>query len=102
MKTIKSYQCEICGYTSLNSKEVLKCEFSHLGFTSIQQYAEYQCLSEEVARRASVVSRTNNLETRQAYNKAIDKLLDFESNNGVISLSDYLLIHRKEFNDSKD
>lgn len=82
MKQYTMYVCETCGYESRDAEDVRKHEASHLGLT-LEELKAYRELKSFVAYTGSVISKTNNKETRSEFDKAVEKLMDFEKEHGI-------------------
>lgn len=82
MKQIIYFQCEICGKTSKDRKEILQCEASHYGL-SVAEKHKWDNLKEQCRYAGATVSRTNNEETRKAFDAAIEKCMDFERKHNI-------------------
>ena len=76
------YVCETCGYESKSRDDVEKHEASHLGLT-VSELHEYNTLKSFASYMGSVVLSSNNNETQQKFDKAIDDLVAFESKHGI-------------------
>lgn len=82
MKMYQTYVCEKCGKESTSPEEIEQCEAAHMGLTVGEMHA-YQSLKSEAKYFGSMVYRTNNEDTRKAFNDAIEKLVDFEKEHGL-------------------
>ena len=83
MKQHVIYECKTCGKKSENKEDILECEAAHLGLT-IAEKKTYDFLKDRVKNASSVVSITKNEETDKAFDKAINELMDFEKEFGII------------------
>ena len=84
MKQIIYYECEKCKKRSLDREEIMKCEASHYGLT-IAEKQEWDKLKDNCRIAGSVVGRTNNEETREAFDNAIEKCIQFERKHNIES-----------------
>lgn len=84
MKKYIVYECEKCGMKSQTYNEIWECEASHLGLTS-KEMVKYTDLKETVRYWSSVVSSTNNNDTRGKLDRAIEKLIVFEEKYDIKS-----------------
>lgn len=78
MKMYQVYVCEKCGRESRDPDEIGLCEARHMGLNSLEELHTYQALKRAAEYHGCVVSNTNNERTREAFDKAIQKLVDFE------------------------
>ena len=83
MKQHVIYECKTCGKKSENKEDILECEAAHLGLT-IAEKKTYDFLKDRVKNASSVISITKNEETDKAFDKAINELMDFEKEFGII------------------
>lgn len=77
MKQCIIYECETCGKQSKDKQEIIECECIHIGLT-VAEKKTYDFLKEKVKHTGRVVSITKNEETDREFEKAIDRLLEFE------------------------
>lgn len=82
MKQIIYYVCEKCGFKSEDAKSVEECEARHLNL-SVEEYRNYLDLKREAAHYGSIVSETNNEQTRKQFDIACEELTDFEVKHGI-------------------
>lgn len=82
MKIYQVYVCEHCGKESLNHDAIEECEAAHMGLTVAEKHA-WDALKSAAKYFGSVVSTTNNEQTRAAYDNAIEKLVAFEQSHGI-------------------
>ena len=87
-KTI--YICEACGQQSENKDEIQRCEWRHMGITDKEIGEQYTQLHKEVADAISHNQYTNDKETRQAVDDAINAEIAFEEQHGITPLEDIL------------
>lgn len=81
MKEYKIYECEICGKTSKDYKEILKCECNCLGLT-LEEKEEWEHLKKLVKHSEQLLKKCNeeNIERYQRiYDEDMDNLKQFES-----------------------
>ena len=78
------YVCEICGYESKDAEEVKKHEAAHMNLTA-EEAKQYEELKASAAYMGYVVSRTKNEETEQKFDEAIQDLLNFEKEHGILA-----------------
>ena len=83
MKQYTVYICETCGFESKDFDEMRSHEASHLGLT-VQEMESYRARKSFAAYMGSVISRTNNEKTRKKYDEAIENLISFEKEHGLI------------------
>ncbi len=69
--------CDYCGKESCVQSEIESCEASHLGLT-LKEKCLLDTLKEDVEYISSVMSFTNNVSTRAAYDNAVTRLMLFE------------------------
>lgn len=84
MKSYTMYVCEECGKESKNVKEIMECEANHLGLTK-EEFETYKAIKSFVEYAGSILSRTNNEETRKKFDDSIEELLNFELKHGIKS-----------------
>lgn len=82
MRMYQVYVCEHCGKESLNHDEIEACEASHMGLT-VKEKHTWDALKSAARYFGSVVSTTNNEQTRAAYDNAVEKLISFEQSHGM-------------------
>lgn len=85
MRQYIMYVCEICGYESKDAKEVKEHEAAHMNLTT-EEAMQYKILKSYAAYRGCVVSRIKNEETEQKFDEAIQNLLDFEKEHGILKI----------------
>ena len=76
------YICETCGYESRSFDEMEEHEANHLGLT-VKELHDYHTLKSFARYMGSVVSSTNNKQTRAKFDEAIEKLVDFEQKHHI-------------------
>ena len=77
MRMYQVYVCEYCGKESLSHDKIEECEAAHMGLTVEEKHTSAEYFG-------SVVSTTNNEQTRAAYDNAIKKLVQFEQSHGMV------------------
>lgn len=82
MRMYQVYVCENCGKESLCHDEIEECEASHMGLT-VEEKHTWDALKSSAKYLGSVVSTTNNEQTRAAYDDAIEKLVSFEQSHEI-------------------
>ena len=82
MKTKIVYVCEYCGNQYDSVIEAAQCEADHLGLT-LKQLSEYNDLLLEERKAGLARSYTNNQETRDRLEKAIQAVLVFEKEHNM-------------------
>ncbi len=82
MKRHIIYECEKCGMKSESYNEIWACEANHMGLTS-KEMIEYTDLQVAVKYWSSVVSSTNNDETRGKLDRAIERVMAFEEKHNI-------------------
>lgn len=85
MKIYQTYVCETCGFESRNHEEVELCEAKHIGLTNLEDKHAYDSLKMLAEYCGSVISKTKNEETEKAFDEAINKLIAFEKEHGILS-----------------
>lgn len=90
MKRYQIYVCEVCGKESRDRDEIERCEASHLGL-SVEEKHAWDALKYIAQSCGSIVYDTNNRKTRAAYDKAIEKLVEFEKEHGLTWQEDKML-----------
>ena len=83
MKQYTIYVCETCGLETKNYKEMRQHEAEHLGLT-IDEMESYHALKSRAEHMGAVIASRNNEETRKMFDEAIEKLLAFEKEHGLI------------------
>lgn len=83
MKSFIMYQCETCGKQSREKEEIEKCEADHLGLT-LFEYREYRDLERKVEYCGYKISSWNNEQTRRDFDDAINNIIDFEKQHGLL------------------
>lgn len=84
MKQYTMYVCDTCGYESKNAKEMKEHEAAHFKLTA-EEAKQYEELKDSAAYMGYVVSRTKNEETEQKFDEAIQDLLNFEKEHGILA-----------------
>lgn len=82
MKKYTVYACETCGYESKSYDEMEAHEAAHLGLT-VKELHDYNALKSFAKYMGTVVSSTNNEETRSKFDKAIEDLIMFEKEHDL-------------------
>lgn len=82
MKQYTVYVCETCGYENRDVDEMRKHEAAHLGLT-VKEMDEYRALKSFASYMGSVISKINNEETQQKFDKAIEAVIDFEKRHSI-------------------
>lgn len=72
------YTCDVCGNNSTDSKEIIKCECSHLGITP-NTLKCWKQLQDNVENISHINSIFHNSETDAAFDDAVKKLIEFEN-----------------------
>ena len=85
MKSYIMYVCETCGFECKDGKEMMKHEADHLGLTA-EELETYNSLKSYARYIGSVISKTNNNETREKFDKAIEDLMAFEKVHNIKEL----------------
>lgn len=83
MKTYQVYVCEKCGKESRSCEEIEVCEATHMGLSVAEKHS-WDALKSAARYFGSVVSMTNNEQTRAAYDDAVEKLVSFEQLHGIL------------------
>ena len=83
LKIYKTYACEICGKESKVQEEIELCEAQHIGLNTIEEKHDYDYLDFNVQHLSHIVNSTNNEQTRQELDTAIEKLLQFEKEHNM-------------------
>jgi len=83
MKIHQVYECEVCGKESLNREDIELCEAQHIGLNTIEEKHNYDYLDFNVKHLSNIVNSTNNKQTRQELDTAIEKLLQFEKDHNM-------------------
>lgn len=83
MRMYQVYVCEYCGKESLSHDKIEECEAAHMGLT-VEEKHTWNALKSSAEYFGSVVSTTNNEQTRAAYDNAIKKLVQFEQSHGMV------------------
>lgn len=82
MKQYTVYVCETCGYESRSCDEMREHEATHLKLTK-DELNEYKNLQYYARCMGVRVSHTNNVITRDRFDKAIEDLVVFEKEHGL-------------------
>lgn len=82
MKQYTVYVCEKCGFECRDVHEMEKHEADHDGLT-VEEMHTWNFMKTFAAYMGSVVSNTNNEETRQKFDEAVEKLIAFEKDHGI-------------------
>lgn len=86
MRMYQVYVCEHCGKESLSHDAIEECEAAHMGLT-VEEKHTWDALKSAAKYFGSVLSITNNEQTRTAYDNAIEKLVSFERLHRIPSLT---------------
>lgn len=78
MKMRTLYACEHCGAESTDRDEIELCEARHLGLNTLEEKHTYDALKAAAQYAGSVVANTNNDQTREYFDKAVEALIAFE------------------------
>ena len=84
MKMYQVYVCEACGFESRDHDEAELCEAKHMGLQTLKDKHTYDALKSYAQYCGSVVANTKNDKTEAAFDDAIQKLIAFEKEHGVI------------------
>lgn len=77
-RTIRTYMCDVCGQEFDSASEAESHEARCYGL-SYQEYQMWFHLSDWVARSGKLLSIQSNPETRERFDTACEKLVDFEA-----------------------
>ena len=83
MKQYITFICEECKKESRDINEIKECEAAHLGLTTIEKF-RYDALKEIVRRCSYKVNVTKNEETDRQFDDAINEIIAFEKEHGII------------------
>lgn len=81
MKQKLVYVCEYCGKDSMSYEEIEECEASHLNI-SIRELREYREMQWRAEVWADIVKRSNSQKDRDAENRAILEVKEFQKLHG--------------------
>ena len=83
MKIYQVFMCEGCGKESKIREDIELCEAQHIGLSTIEEKHDYDYLDFNIKNLSGIVNRTNNEQTRQELDTAIEKLLKFEKDHNM-------------------
>lgn len=80
------YTCDFCGFNSEVAIETETHEATHFrnGLT-LEEYRDWKGLKEIASHMGAKVSLCKNENTENEFNKAIEELLTFEKNHGIVN-----------------
>lgn len=84
MRMYQVYVCETCGHESLDRDEVELCEARHMGLDNLHDKHTYDALKSHARDCGALVMYTKNNQTEAAFDDAINKLVAFEKERGII------------------
>ncbi len=85
MRQYTMYVCETCGYESKDAKKMKEHEMAHMNLTT-EEVRQYESLKSSAIHMGYVATRIKNEETKQKFDEAIQNLLDFEEEHGVLKI----------------
>lgn len=84
MKQKTAYVCEYCGNSYFVQAVCEECEAHHLGLTR-REYLDWRILNKTAANAGKMMGCCNDEKTRNNFDTAIEKLVDFEEKHGIKS-----------------
>ena len=82
MRTVNFFRCGLCEQNFFDSVSCLDHELTHLNI-SRDIYEEWKRLKDSAEYNSRVIMRTKNEVTENAFNKAVERLIDFEKQYNI-------------------
>lgn len=76
------YTCSTCGYECKDYDKMKKHEAAHLGL-SVDKMESYKALKSFASYMGAVADKLDNEETRNSYNRAVERVVAFEKESGI-------------------
>lgn len=84
MKQYMIFECEYCGATSRDSKEIYAHEANHLGLTK-EEYESYNSMKSFVKYCSSILMDNNTEDNQKRYDTAVENLIAFEKEHNIVN-----------------
>lgn len=84
MKQYMMFECEYCGLTSRDPKEIFAHEAAHLGLTK-EEYESYNSMKSFAKYCSSRLMDNNTEENQKRYDTAVENLVAFEKEHNIVN-----------------